>query len=138
MRENIFGSDTWSIEPCQSHSSIKSANGTKEVNNIGLVLYKCGVIKVEDKAPVVIDLSKEEAKEFAIRLLKLATDDVPERGLRFDTYSENSLYIHHSIKDGKHTNEPVLHLDDGPVGALVIALPSKTTKALIAALAKIV
>ena len=70
---------------------------------------------------LVCSISKEEAVNLAIRLLKLSTGRVPENGLLLHNFSGHDFSVHHA--------------EDGTIS---VCLTNESAKELIKALAKIV
>lgn len=93
---------------------------------------------------LVCSISKEEAVELAIRLLKLSAERVPENGLSFHNFSRHDFSILHAKEGGVHINEPIFEIGNLEAGDIAeddtisICLTNKSAKELIKALAKIV
>ena len=93
---------------------------------------------------LVCSISKEEAVNLAIRLLKLSTERVPENGLVFHNFSRHDFSILHAKEDGVHIDEPIFEIgnleadDIAEDGTISVCLTNESAKELIKALAKIV
>ena len=93
---------------------------------------------------LVCSISKEEAVNLAIRLLKLSTGRVPENGLLLHNFSGHDFSVHHAKEDGVHIDEPIFEIgnleadDIAEDGTISVCLTNESAKELIKALAKIV
>lgn len=146
MEKKIFGNSEYSVSTEMCKVVIENDKGKRQMpDEVVLILQKNSKEVRADKQPVTIQLTKEEAKGMAIRLLKLASEPIPEHGLMIDHYGDISMSLHHAIeKGGKKVNEPVICLDDisdedfTEEGSLSLCITNESAKAMISALAKIV
>ena len=141
--KTIFGTEFYQVETLLS----EKVNGEgKKLENISLQLFQDGKIKLEDGRLVSIEMSKDEAREFAIQLLKLSSEPVPQRGgLTVNNYGEWGFTLYHPTKEGGELcDEPLLCIDgvdpdDVPEdGSITISLTNESAKELISGLATIV
>lgn len=140
--ETVFGTAKYQIESCLS----ETGNGKGQtIEGISLLLSQEGRIKLENGQLVSIELTKEDAKEFAIQLLRLSSGPIPERGFQLDNYGTLAVSVHQAREEsGKPSNEPILYLgdvepDDIPEdGNMSICLTNDAARGLISELAKIV
>lgn len=141
--KTIFGTEVYQVEALLSE---KVNNEGKKVESISLQLFQDGKIKLEDGRLVSIEMSKDEAKELAIQLLKMSSEPVPQRGgLLVDNYGEWVLTLYHPTEEsGELCNEPLLSIDgvdpdDVPEdGSITLNLTNESAKELISGLAAIV
>lgn len=68
---------------------------------------------------LVCSISKEEAVNLAIRLLKLSTERVPENGLSLHNFSGHDFSIHHAKEDGVHIDEPIFEINHLPLSDIM-------------------
>ena len=93
---------------------------------------------------LICSISKEEAVNLAIRLLKLSTERVPENGMSLHNFSGHDFFVHHAKEDGVHIDEPIFEIgnleadDIAEDGTISVCLTNESAKELIKALAKIV
>ena len=93
---------------------------------------------------LVCSISKEEAVNLAIRLLKLSTERVPENGMSLHNFSGHDFFVHHTKEDDVHIDEPIFEIgnleaeDIAEDGTISVCLTNESAKELIKALAKIV
>ena len=88
---------------------------------------------------LVCSISKEEAVNLAIRLLKLSTRGVAENGMSLHNFSGYDFSVHHAKEDGVHIEIGNLEADDiAEDGTISVCLTNESAKELIKVLAKIV
>lgn len=128
----------------------------------GIGTFLCGVLKDNDdkitlrlfhhkgvrvgNQPACVELSKEEAKELAIKLLKYSTEDVPTMGLSLNCEYADWVVSVQQPKDlkGNPVNEPLLIIEgiekeDIPDdGCCHMPIERDSAKELIEVLAKII
>ena len=86
---------------------------------------------------LVCSISKEEAVNLAIRLLKLSTERVPENGLSLHNFSGHDFSVHHADELSFEIGN--LEADDiAEDGTISVCLTNESAKELIKVLAKIV
>lgn len=141
--KTVFGTETYQVETLLSE---KVNDEGKKVEGISLQLFQNGKIKLENGQLVSIELSKEDAKELAIQLLKASSELVPQRGgLSIDNYGEWGFALYHATEEGgKLCNEPLVCIDgveadDIPEnGSISICLTNESAREMISGLATIV
>ena len=93
---------------------------------------------------LVCSISKEEAVNLAIRLLKLSTRGVAENGMSLHNFSGYDFSVHHAKEDGVHIDELIFEIgnleadDIAEDGTISVCLTNESAKELIKVLAKIV
>ena len=130
--KTVFGTTKYQIESCLS----ETGNGKGGIiEGVSLLLHQNGKIKLEDGQLVSIQLTKEDAKELAIQLLKISGEPVPERGVS----------LHHAKEEnGEPANEPIICISDiesediPEDNQVSICLTNESAKEMIGALAMIV
>ncbi|AUI48921.1 hypothetical protein BUN20_21825 [Bacteroides fragilis] len=141
--KTVFGTETYQAEILLSE---KTNDEGKKAEGISLQLFQGGKIKLENGQLVSIELSKEDAKELAIQLLKVSSEPVPQRGgLSIDNYGEWGFTLYHATEEGgKLCDEPLVCIDgvqtdDIPEdGSISICLTNKSARDMISGLATIV
>lgn len=140
--KTVFGTGKYQIEACLS----ETGNGEgKIIEGISLLLLQNGKIKLENGQLVSIELTKEAAREFAIQLLKISSEPVPECGLSLDHYQAWDISLHHAKEENEEpANEPIICIsgiesEEIPEdGYISICLTNESTREMIGALAMIV
>lgn len=140
--KTIFGTGVYQAETLLSE---KTNSEGKKVKSISLQLFQNGRIKLENGQLVSVELTKEDAKELAIQLLKVSSEPTPQNGLSLDNYGEWGISLHHAIEQsGEPANEPIICLSDVEAedipedGYLSICLTNEAAKEMISGLAMIV
>lgn len=141
-QKTVFGTTKYQIEACLS----ETGNGKGQtIEGISLVLLHDGRIKLEDGRLVSAELTKEDARELAIQLLKISSGPIPERGFKIENHGTCAVSLHQSTKEnGEPSNEPILCVYDvepddiSEDGNLTICLTNEAARDLIPELAKIV
>lgn len=141
--KTVFGTETYQAEILLSE---KTNDEGKKAEGISLQLFQGEKIKLENGQLVSIELSKEDAKELAIQLLKASSEPVPQRGgLSIDNYGEWGFTLYHATEEGgKLCDEPLVCIDgvqadDIPEdGSISICLTNKSARDMISGLATIV
>lgn len=141
--KTVFGTEAYQVETLLSE---KVNDEGKKVKRVSLQLFQDGKIKLENGRLVSIELSKEDAKELAIQLLKASSDLVPQLGgLSIANYGEWGFTLYHATEEsGKLCNEPLVCIDgvqadDIPEdGSISISLTNESAKEMISGLATIV
>lgn len=145
--KTVFGTEKFQVEVCGHRSTIEGEDGKRKAfNGLSLVLSRNGKIAIEDKQPMYVTLTKEDAKQLAIQLLKMASEPVAQHGgLSLDNYQEWGVTLYHAIEDsGKLCNEPLICIDgliadEVPEdGSITLSLTNESAKELISGLATIV
>ena len=140
--KTVFGTTKYQIETCLS----ETGNGKGGIiEGVSLLLHQNGKIKLEDGQLVSIQLTKEDAKELAIQLLKISGEPVPERGVSLDHYEAWGISLHHAKEEnGEPANEPIICISDiesediPEDNQVSICLTNESAKEMIGALAMIV
>lgn len=140
--KTVFGTTKHQIESCLSETG---GGKGQTIEGISLLLLQDGKIRLEDGQLVSVDLSKEDAREFAIQLLKMSSGPIPERGFEIGNYGAWTVHLHQTKEEsGEPSNEPLISIDDVEVddvlesGNLPILLTNEAARDLISELAKIV
>ena len=117
----------------------------KKVEDVSLQLFQNGSIKLDNGRLVSIDMSKDEARELAIQLLKTSSVPVPQNGLHIENHQGWGIKLHQTLYDiGIPDKEPLICIDgiqDSDIpedGSISICLTNKAGKEMISALAMIV
>lgn len=139
--KTVFGTEKYQIEACSS----ETGNGKGQtIEGVSLLLHQQGRIKLENGQLVSVELTKEDARELAIQLLKLSSGPVPERGFQIDNYGTWPISLHHGKDEsGKPSDEPILCINDVEIddipedGILSIVLTNEAARGLISELAKL-
>lgn len=141
--KTVFGTGAYQAEILFSE---KVNNEGQKVEGISLQLIQDGKIKLENGQLLSVEMSKDEAEELAIQLLKMSSEPVPQRGgFSVENYGEWGFTLYHPTKEsGELCNEPLLCIDgvipdDVPEdGSITISLTNESAKGLISGLATIV
>lgn len=141
--KTVFGTGIYQTEILHSE---KVNDEGKKAEGISLQLFQGGKIKLENGQLVSIELSKEDAKELAIQLLKISSEPVSQvGGLSLDNYGEWGFTLYHATEEGgKLCNEPLVCIDgvqadDIPEdGSITVSFTNESARKMISGLATIV
>lgn len=146
-KKTIFGTEKFQTEVCECHSTVKNHSGVQEIfTGVSLLLHRDGRVMMENKQPMFVVLTKEDAKELAIQLLKMSSIPIPQvGGLSIDNYGEWGFTLYHAKQeDGELCNEPIMCINEiqaddiSEDGNIAISLTNESAKDLISGLATIV
>lgn len=141
--KKVFGTEVYQTEIFFS----EKVNGEgQKVTQISLQIFQNGRIKLENGQLVSIELSKEEAKELAIQLLKASSEPVPQcGGLPIGNHEGLGVILYHATEeDGKLCDEPLIHIENVEAddisedGSMSICLTNESAREMIAGMATIV
>lgn len=146
--ENVrmFGNGDYKLEVSLSKTTIISSTGERPgADEISFLINDGEKLLMANKEAITIDLSKHEAIELAIHLLKISVDDVSEHGDFINNYQDYAITVHRPIDaDEVAVNEPIICIDNiepediDSDGCMSICISNESAKKLIGSLAKIV
>lgn len=146
--ENVrmFGNGDYKLEVIKSKTTIVSSTGERPgADEISFLINNGEKLLKANKQPIAIDLSKYEAIDLAIHLLKMSVDETPDNGISLDIYQDFDVSVHQAKEgDGVAANEPIIYVDNiepediAGDGCISICISNESAKKLIGALAKIV
>lgn len=142
----MFGNRDYKLEVSKSKTTIIRSKGERPgADEISFYINDGEKLLKANKQPIAIGLSKHEAIELAIHLLKMSVDDMPDNGMILDIYQDFDVSVHQAKEsDGVFANEPIVCVDNiepediAGDGFISICIGNESAKTLIGALAKIV